>query len=590
MEKVTALRKLMTERGLDAYVIPSGDPHASEYITDHWRTRQWLSGFTGSAGLVVVTQTEAGLWTDGRYFIQAVQELEGTGIDLFKSGEPDVPKYSAFLTEKLPSNGRLGFDGRTLPSEDFETLKKALKDKNITFAYQEDLIGKLWGERPPMPTCPAFEHEPQFAGKCASEKLADVRAKMAEKKITAYLVTALDDIAWLLNIRGNDILRTPVVYSYVLITEKDAHVFIDPGKIKTIAAKLTSLGFTLHGYDALPKLLSKLPTNGKLYYNSTKTNTLLAEAIPKGYKSLRKSEADIIPLLKAVKSETEISNIKNAFIKEGAVLVQFLKWLDESIGKTELTESDVAEKLTALRKAQPHYLEDSFETISAYGANAALMHYRFEGKGAVLRPEGFLLVDTGGQYLDGTTDTTRTIPLGDVTDEMKRDYTLVLKGHIALARARFLDGTTGHALDVLARQPLWQAGINYRCGTGHGIGYCLGVHEGPQSISPRRENAVALVPGMLLSNEPGVYKEGLYGIRTENILLVTTEIENEDGIFLGFTPVTYCPVDLSVVDKALLSEDEREYLNSYHKKTYEALAPLLNEEECAWLANVTKAI
>jgi len=586
-EKLVALRKLMAQRSLDGYIVPSGDAHASEYVSAYWRAREWVSGFTGSAGILVITPKEAGLWTDGRYFIQAKRELKDSGIKLFKMEEPDVPKYQAFLAEKLPMGGKLGFDGRVLTATSFSRLKEDLKEKKITFAYTEDLIDLIWKDRPPMPKEKAFEHAPQFTGKTSSEKLTNVRAKMKEKKITSYLVTALDSVAWLLNIRGSDIYELPVAYAFALITENEAHVFIDSEKISSVNLK----DFIIHEYNELPYFLENINTK-KLYCNPNNTNVLLAESIPKEMKArnVLKPEEDIIPLLKAVKSPIELANIKNAFIKEGVVMVKLLRWLDNVIGqKPPVTESVIARILQNYRKEQPHYLCDSFTTISAYGENAAQAHYSCGEIGAPLRAEGFVLIDTGGQYLDGTTDTTRTICLGAVTDEMKRDFTLVLKGHIALSRAVFLKGTTGTQLDILARLPLWESGQNFRHGTGHGLGYCLSVHEGPHNIS-QHNNAVALAPGMLVTNEPAIYKEGKYGIRTENVLSVTEKEKTPDGIFLSFETLTLCPIDQRAIASELLTETERDWLNSYHKKTYETLSPHLTQPEQDWLKQATNIL
>lgn len=581
--KINALRALMEARGIDGYIIPSGDAHASEYFAAHWRSREWVSGFTGSAGLLVVMPEDAGLWTDGRYFIQAERELVGSGIKLFKIDEPDVPKYQAFLADKLPTGGKVGFDGRVFTATSFAQLKKMLAEKNISYEYKEDLVGLIWKDRPAMPKEKAFEHAPQFAGKTSAEKLADVRAKMKEKKITAYLLTALDGIAWLLNIRGNDIKNFPVVYAFALITESEAHMFIDPQKISPEKFQ----GFIFHEYDDLPKFLRSIKTN-KLYYNPNNTNVLLAESVSKVMyaKNALKPAEDIVPLLKAVKTPTEIANIKNAFVKEGVVMVKMLYWL-ESAGK--LREGDVVRFLQNLRKEQPHYLCDSFDTIVAYGENAAQAHYNSGETGAALREDGFVLIDTGGQYLDGTTDTTRTVCLGAITDETRRDFTLVLKGHIALSRAVFLSGTTGTGLDILSRLPLWESGQNFRHGTGHGLGYCLGVHEGPHKIS-QHPNTVALTPGMLVSNEPGIYKEGRYGIRTENVLLVTENQKTSDGVFLSFETLTYCPIDLRAIAPEMLTQTERDWLNAYHKRTYENLSPYLTEPECEWLKRATKVL
>ncbi|MCL2215605.1 MAG: aminopeptidase P family protein [Defluviitaleaceae bacterium] len=578
---LAGLRELMREKNLDAYVIPSGDAHANGYVADYWRGREWFSGFTGSAGTVVVTAEKAGLWTDGRYFIQAAKQLTGTGIDLYKSGQPNVQEYTKFLADNLPQNANLGFDGRVVTAGEFSKIKDALNEKSVVYSYQDDLIGQLWKNRPSFPVEPAFEHAPEFAGALASEKLKSVRAKMKEKNITAYLVPSLDDIAWLLNIRGRDIPNLPVVYAYALITDAEAHIFIDPAKISGLSAKLAAQGFSFHAYDALPKFLITLSTLN-LYYNPAKTNTLLAKAIPKNIK-IAKGD-DILPAIKSVKSEAELANIKNAFVKEGVALVKTLKWLDECVADSRpLVEGDVVRALQKFRREQAHYLCDAFPTISAYGENAAQAHYNSGETGAAIKPEGFLLIDTGGQYLDGTTDTTRTIALSEPTDEMKRDYTLVLKGHIALSRVIFPTGTLGSALDAIARVPLWEIGQNYNHGTGHGLGYCLSVHEGPQNISPR-PNSVALLPGMLLSNEPALYKESRYGIRTENILLVT---ENQKTAFLSFENLTHCPIDTKAIDSALLAETEREWINAYHRRTFETLSPYLDTGEKAWLEKAT---
>jgi Xaa-Pro aminopeptidase len=492
-----------------------------------------------------------------------------------------VPTYQAFLT-KLPDGGKLGFDGRTLTSAAFSRIKEALHDKNIFFAHNDDLVGMLWKDRPPMPREKAFAHPPQFAGKSSAEKLKDVRSKMKEKKITAYLITALDCVAWLLNIRGSDIKNLPVVYAFALITETDAYVFADKTKISEIELE----NFTLHDYDDLAEFLKNTENP---YFNPDDTNVTLAGCVENS--KSHKSTDDIIPLLKAVKTETELANIKNAFIKEGVAMVKMLHWLDNAgVGTTEypITEGAIATVLQEFRKLQPHYLCDSFSSIIAYGANAALSHYNSGEIGAELHAEGFLLIDTGGQYLDGTTDTTRTICLGEISDEMKRNFTLVLKGHIALSRAVFLKGTTGTNLDILARMPLWENGLNYNHGTGHGIGYCLSVHEGPHNISRGNINSAAFVPGMLVTNEPAFYKENHYGIRTENVLAVIECAGRSD--FYAFEPLTHCPIDKRAIAAELLTETETDWLNAYHKRTFETLSPHLSDEERDWLKNAAEKI
>ena len=585
MDKLPALRSLMKERAIDAYLIPSGDAHVSEYVAEYWEARAWLSGFTGSSGLVIVTQTEAGLWTDGRYFIQAANQLAGSGIKLFKMETPGVPKYIDYLAEVLPHGGKLGFDGRVVGIKEYEEIRKALGKKEITYAYTEDLVGLIWANRPALPTAPAFEHALHFAGATTAEKLTTVRAEMAKHKVTSYLVTALDDIAWLMNIRGRDVAHMPIVYAYTVITAGEAHLFIDRSKIDGFAAKLEAQGVTVHDYDGIVGFLEKL--EGKLLINPSKTGMLLVESLPKTLEIKQDLPEDIVQLLKAVKSAVELENSRKAYVKESVVLVRCLKWLDDC-DISAITKEDVARKLTGLREQQPNFLEDGFSTIAAYGANAAQAHYRPGVEAVYLKPEGFLLIDTGGQYLDGTTDTTRTVRLGPITDEMKRHFTLVLKGHIAIAQAVFAEKTTGMMLDSLARLPLWKEGLDFRHGTGHGIGFCLGVHEGPQGIS--RRSKVELVPGMLVSNEPAFYVDGQYGIRTENIVEVVKRCKTEYGEFYGFESLIYCPIDVSAVDVLLLDQGEIDYLNEYHRRTYELVAPHLTEDEAAWLKNATAPV
>ena len=585
---VSNLRNLMKERNIDAYIISSSDPHASSYAHIYWKLREYISGFTGSAGTLVVTHDKAGLWTDGRYFLQAQSQLKE--FELYKMGVKGFPSINEFLAKELKKGVTVGFDGRTVTHDWFDKLKTALNDNDAKYAYEEDVAGLLWKDRPAiMPTGKAFEHEPKFAGTSASEKLKKVREKMKEKSFKGYLISALDDIAWLLNIRGSDVNYLPVVYSFVFVSESDAHVFASSEKLSDIAAKLTSQGFSLHGYDDLPKFLQGF-NEGKLYFNSEKTNVLLSGLINCPVES--KSINDIVPLLKAVKSNVEISNIKNAYIREGVALVRLLKWIDEMKKSGEITniyELDVAQKLTGFRENTENYLYDSFSTISAYGLNAASAHYNPKDNNTKLKAEGFLLIDTGGQYLDGTTDTTRTIPLGPLTDEMKKDYTLVLQGHIAVDSAVFVSGTTGQIIDAFGRMAMWKEGVNFLHGVGHGIGYCLSVHEGPHGMAPRH-NPVALQAGMLVSNEPAMYKEGKYGIRTENIILVVEKEKTEHGEFLQFETIMYCPIDTDAIEMGRLSESEKTWLNNYHAKTYEKLSPFLNEEEKAWLKSATKAI
>jgi Xaa-Pro aminopeptidase len=528
---------------------------------------------------------KAGLWTDGRYFIQAQEQLKG--VELFKMGEEGVPTYADWLAGEMAPGTTLAFDGRTFSVREFDKIKGALKEKGILFEYDGDLVGEIWKDRPPMPREPVFEHEARYAGLTAGEKLDAVRGEMGDADY--YLVSALDSVAWLLNIRGRDIPQTPVAYAYALIGREEAHVFMERDKLPDdLARALTGQGFTLNPYGAVYGALKGL--RGKVRFCPGTVSVGLASALPEACTPV-KDETDIIAGLKAVKNETETANIRRAFIKEGVVLLRLLKFLDEWAANPEkpLYEEDISEILRGLREAQPGYIEPSFDTIAAYMANAASMHYSPVGKGERIQPKGFLLVDTGAQYLDGTTDTTRTVALGDITQEMMRDFTLVLKGNIGLATAVFPFGTTGVQLDVLARLPLWLSGQNYRSGTGHGLGYCLGVHEGPQSISTRL-SGVKLKAGMLVTNEPGVYKENRYGIRTENVLLIKDLYANEDGAFMGFETVSFTPIDLRAVDADLLTPPEKAYLNAYHQQVYDTLLPHINGEEADWLKQATRPL
>jgi Xaa-Pro aminopeptidase len=595
-KKLEALRERLRGEGLDAYIINSADAHQSEYLPEHWRARAWFTGFTGSAGVAAVTQTTAGMWTDGRYFIQAESQLAaaGAGIPLFKMNEPGIPTYREWLNKELPPNSVIGFDGRTISVTEFKRLQKDLP--NIRLTGQLDLIGAIWADRPALPAGAAFEHNMEFAGLNRAEKCAKVRDCMREKGADSYFIAALDDIAWLLNIRGHDIPCTPVVYAYGLVMEHTVHVFINPAKLDpALKETLAADGFTLHPYEEAQSFLSGLNTTA-LYYDPERISVRMAESVPPAVKIIKGT--DIIAAIKAVKNKTELENIRRAHIKEGVVMTRFLKYIDNwqeklIAGETvnPLREADIHGILTEYREEQPHYMEPSFATIAAYKENAASMHYSPDPDSSkTLERSAFLLVDTGAQYLDGTTDITRTIPLGPLTDEMKRDFTLVLKGHIALALTQFLSGTTGVQLDAIARVPLWAAGMNYRSGTGHGLGYCLGVHEGPHNISTR-PNAIKLAAGMLVTNEPGVYKEGRYGIRTENVLLVEERCVNEDGAFLGFETISLCPIDRRAIDVSLLAPHEISWLDNYHRRVYETLSPHIKDEKTkTWLRTATRPL
>lgn len=588
-EKLKALRELMKERGMSAYVIPSSDAHQSEYVPEHWKSRAWISGFTGSAGTVVVTLNEAGLWTDGRYFIQAERELEGTEIKLFKMREPGVPTYSEWVRDVLKDGDCIGFDGRVFSCNQFKELEGKVKDKNIRIDYRYDLVDLIWKDRPELPLEKVYIHELKYTGKSTKEKLSMVREEMRRKGVGYYLLSSLDDIAWLFNIRGSDVRNNPVTISYALVSMDSSVLFIDSRKITDeVKSFLKENGVDIKEYTEIEGSLRNIGVNSKIYYDPNKISIWLYGCMPKTVKKVQGK--DIVMLLKAIKNEVEIENLRKCHIKDNVAMVKFLYWLDKTVGKEKITEISASEKLEEFRRQQDGFIGTSFDTIAAYKDHAAMMHYKAtEESQYTLEPEGMFLVDSGGQYFDGTTDITRTIILGSITEEEKKDFTYALKGHIALCRAKFLHGVTGTNLDILARLPLWEQGIDYKCGTGHGVGYLLSVHEAPQRFAVEYNDAV-LEKGMVITNEPGVYKEGKYGIRIENTLLVTEDQLTDSGQFMKFEVLSYCPIDLDGIEVSLLTDIERNWLNNYHKEVYKKLSPFLNDEEKEWLKRETREI
>lgn len=589
-ERINGLRNLMKQKGITAYIIPTSDPHQSEYLADHYKARVWISGFTGSAGTVVVTEKDAILWTDGRYFIQAEKELEGSGIELYKMGIPGFPTYTEWLKDNLEEGDTLGFDGKIYPQNDVERLEEQIGKKGIKFIDEFDLVGEIWTDRPAAPKSKAFVHEVKYTGKTAKEKIEEVRKEMEKKGATHFLVGSLDDIAWLYNIRGRDVANNPVVISYGLIAQDKAWLFVDGDKIDDEVRKyLNENGVEIEDYGKVIDYVKNIEKGSKVFLDSTRINRWLYKGIPEDCQVIKGT--NITTELKAIKNDVEIRNQKNAYIKDGVALVKFIYWLDKNVGKMDITEVSAAEKLEDFRREQEGFIEPSFDTIAAYKENAAMMHYKAEeGKSNyTLKREKMFLVDSGGQYYDGTTDITRTIVLGDITEEEKRDYTLTLKGHINLINARFLYGATGPHLDTLARYPLWKEGLDYKCGTGHGVGFLLNVHEGPHSIS-NRHNKVSLEKGMVVTIEPGVYKEGKHGIRIENVVVVEEDINTDSGQFMKFEVLSYCPIDLDGIDVELLTEEERKWLNEYHEQVYDKLSSYLDEEERKWLREQTRDI
>lgn len=581
----------MKEKKIDAFIIPSFDAHQSEYVPEHWRARQWISGFTGSAGTVVVTQKEAGLWTDGRYFIQAENQLQGSKINLFRMGQPDVPTYIDWIRDLLPVNGTVGFNGKSMPLSLYKDMMKAYQSKKLNFETSYDLIGELWKDRPAVPKAPIFTLDVKYAGESRTEKLTKVRNEMEKLNSDYYLLSSLDDVAWLLNIRGGDVPSNPVVTAYVLISKTNCQLFIDKSKINDdIKKELEAENIEILDYESIEKAITSLKGEESIVMDPEKTNVWLYKSVPETFEIVE--EPNITTNLKAVKNCTEIKNLRNSQIKDGVALVKFLIWLDSSLEKEKITEITVDEKLNGFRMQQELYMEPSFDTIAGYKDHAAMMHYKaVPGIEYPLRKEGMLLIDSGGQYLDGTTDMTRTIVLGKLTEEEKKDFTLVLKAHIGLATAKFLYGCTCSHLDILARRPIWEEGLDYLCGTGHGVGFLLSVHEGPQGFKRAPAiNSVILEPGMILTNEPGIYREGKHGIRTENTMLVVNDIETEYGKYMKFDTISYCPIDLDGIDVSMLTEQEKDWLNNYHKDVYDKLSPYLNKEEKDWLKHETRAI
>ena len=587
-QRIDALRDVLKRERIDAFIIPSTDPHLSEYVAPHWQSREWISGFTGSAGTVVITNQQAGLWTDSRYFLQAGQQLKDSGIDLYKEMLPETPSILEFLKTNLKAGAIVGIDGKVFSAEEVLRLQNDLADNSMTVKSTDDPMHQIWTDRPSMPQEPAFLHEVKYAGKSCPEKLALIRQEMKKAGAKTLLISALDEIAWTLNIRGNDVHCNPVVVSYLLINEQETHFFIQPQKVtKNLSDYLKEATISIHPYEDIESFLKDLPSEN-IMLNISKTNYAVYSAIPSECRIMDKFSP--VSFLKAIRNEQEIAGIHAAMQRDGVALVKFLKWLEETVPTGKATEISIDKKLHEFRAAQPLYKGESFDTIAGYKEHGAIVHYEATPETDIsVLPEGFLLLDSGAQYLDGTTDITRTIALGKLTEEEKTDYTLILKGHIALAMAVFPEGTRGAQLDVLARLPIWKHHMNFLHGTGHGVGHFLNVHEGPQSIR-MNENPVALQAGMVTSNEPGVYKAGSHGIRTENLVLTVPAGEGMFGNYLKFETITLCPICKKGLLKEMLTAEEIDWLNEYHQTVYEKLSPDLNKEEQEWLKEACKAV
>lgn len=588
-ERLMKLREEMNKEGMQAYIIPTSDFHETEYVSEYFAARKYMSGFTGSAGVLVVLLDKAGLWTDGRYFIQAANQLAGSGIDLMKQGQEDTPSIEEYIVTNLTQGSVVGFDGRVMNVNNANKYKQAFMMHDIKMVTDKDLVGRIWDDRPALPCTETFHYDEKYAGKSISEKLTQVREAMKGYNCRSHIVTKIDEIAWLYNLRAHDVPHFPVALAYTIIKENDAMIYIDASRLDEESKTLFAQNhIQVKDYEAIyedvktlegPVLVDGNFVNSKIVY-SLNTEIVYAQ--------------DPIVLLKAMKNEIELANTRNAHIKDGVACTKFMYWLMQNVNNG-ISEMSAQEKLQELRKEQADYLEDSFNTICAYKEHAAMMHYSStEETNVELKPEGMLLVDSGGQYLDGTTDITRTFVLGSITEEEKKWFTLALKGHIRLEKANFLYGCRGLNLDILARGPLWDLDMDYQCGTGHGVGHLSNVHEAPNGfrwkIVPERNDSCVLEEGMITSNEPGVYVEGEFGIRHENEMVVVKGNKNFYGQFMHFETLTFVPFDRKGIDKSLLSEDELAWLNDYHASVYEKISPFLTNEEAEWLKEACRPL
>lgn len=591
-EKLTAIRQVMTANNVDTVLVLSSDAHQSEYVAPYWRARAFMSEFTGSAGTFVVTMDEAAVWVDGRYFLQGEAQTKDTDVQLMKIGEPGVPTYTDWIVEKTKENGTVAVDGRTIGHSQAEALKKALDKKQIALEVKKDLVNDVWTDRPALPQDPIFDFSAEYAGETRVERIGRLRETMKEMGADYYLIASLESGAWLLNYRGSDVEDTPVALAYTLVGKDTCTLFIEeakvPGELKNM---LEADGVAVKPYGAVPETLAALPTS-TIAFDTKLINQLLYESVPADW-TILPQEIDAVISMKGVKNETELKNIRKAHVKDGAVMARFIYWLKKEMAAgTVMDEVEAATYLDDMRRSQENSLGISFGTIAGYGSNGAIVHYGPEKETcATLKPEGFLLVDSGAQYMEGTTDITRTIALGPLTEEMKFAYTLVLKGHLALGHAKFREGITGTNLDVLARRPLWEHNLDYKHGTGHGVGFVLSVHEGPMGISYGL-NKVVLKPGMVISNEPGYYPTGKFGVRIENMIEVKAGEKNEWGQFDYMDSLTLCPYEKDAIDVSLLSQEEIDQINEYHQRVWDEVSPLLQGEEdvLAYLKDATAAI
>ena len=591
-ERLSALRKCMQDKHIDIYIVPTADFHQSEYVGEHFKARAYITGFTGSAGTAVITLHDAKLWTDGRYFLQAAKELEGTGVTLMKMFEPGVPTIEEYLEAELKSGQTLSFDGRVVSVGEGDAYASIAKKNGAKIDYQEDLIDVIWTDRPPLSDKPVWFLEEKYSGESSKSKLSRIRKEMEDAGCDTHIVSTLDDICWTLNIRGNDIDFFPLVLSYAIIKKDSFEFYIDERKLdEKLKSILKKDDVILHPYNDIYEDVKKLPENATVLIDKAKLNYAIFNNIPASVSIVNKRNPEI--LMKALKNPVEVENIKKAEIKDSIAHVRFMKWLKENLGKIRITEMSASEKLDEFRAKMGNFIRDSFEPISSYGPHSAIVHYSSSPETDVeLKAGSLYLSDTGAGFYEGSTDITRTYALGEVPQKMKDDFTIVAISNLQLASAKFLQGSTGLTLDILARKPFWDRGLNYNHGTGHGVGYLLNIHEGPAGFryKYRAGETEEIQEGMVITDEPGLYIEGSHGIRLENELLARKGVQNEYGQFLYFETITLIPFDLDAINPAILDEENKKLLNEYHKRVYEEIAPHLNEEEKAFLKKYTRAV
>ena len=591
-ERVAKLRALMAEKGIDAYVVPTADFHQSEYVGEHFKARKFITGFSGSYGTAVIAKDDAGLWTDGRYFFQATNELEGSGVRLMKMFVDDTPSVTEYLAETVPEGGKVAFDGRVLAVDEGKEFEEALSPKNIMIDYSEDLIDQIWEDRPPLSDKPAFFLEEKYSGESSAHKLERVREVMKKNGATVHVIASLDDTGWLLNIRGDDIDFFPLLLSYSIVRMDGVDLYVDDSKLNDqIHEELAKVNVTIHPYNDIYEDIKKLDASETCLIDPMKMNYALYKSIP--CKIVEAANPTI--LMKAMKNPVELENIKEAHIKDGIAITKFMYWIKTRYDKEDITELSSADKLTSLRAAQEGYIRDSFEPLCAFADHAAMMHYSPSKETDVVLKEGAMFLnDTGGGYYEGSTDITRTFILGSIDQDMKKYFTAVVRAMMNLSRANFLYGCHGYNLDVLVRQPIWDLNIDFQCGSGHGVGYLGNVHEPPTGfrwyIVPSKNEHHQLEEGMVITDEPGIYEDGKFGIRIENEFIVRKGEKNKYGQFMHFETITFAPIDLDGIDPEEMTKSEREWLNNYHKDVYEKIGPHLTDEEREWLKEYTRAI